>query len=105
MGFGAAHRKILVLDPMLGWADPLMVLCMIFAYVFWTRWFSVHGIGYDGFWSMLLDASACINMYCNIERNIMKNQDGSPGFGIQWENICVYVFYVLCSRIVYFSMF
>ena len=31
---------------------------------------------------MVLDASACINMYCNIERNIMKNQAGSPGFGI-----------------------
>ena len=35
------------------------------------------------FRSMVLDASACINMYCNIERNIMKNQAGSPGFGIQ----------------------
>ena len=50
-----------------------MVLCMIFAHVF----------GRDGFRSMVLDASACINMYCNIERNIMKNQAGSPGFGIQ----------------------
>jgi len=35
------------------------------------------------FRSMVLDASAYINMYCNIERNIMKNQVGSPGFGIQ----------------------
>jgi len=51
---------------------------------------------------MVLDASACINMYCNIERNIMKNQASSPGFGIQWENLCVYVFYVLCSCIGYF---
>ena len=34
------------------------------------------------FRSMVLDASACINMYCNIERNIMKNQAGSPGFVI-----------------------
>jgi len=95
MGFGAAPWKILVLDPMLGWADPPMVLCMIFAHVFWTRWFSthdigrdgfsVHGIGRDGFRSMVLDASACINMYCNIEMNIMKNQDGSPSFGIQGE--------------------
>jgi len=32
---------------------------------------------------MVLDASTCINMYFNIERNIMKNQAGSPGFGIQ----------------------
>jgi len=60
-----------------------MVLCMIFAHDFWTRWFSVHGIGRGGFRSMVLDASACINMYCNIERKITKNQAGSPGFGIQ----------------------
>jgi len=57
---------------------------------FWTRWFSVHGIGRDGFQSMVLDASACINMYYNIERNIMKNQAGSPGFGIQGK-ISVYM--------------
>ena len=84
MGSGAAPQKILVLDPMLGWADPPMVLCMIFAHVFWTQWFSVHGIGSIFFWSMVLDALACINMYYNIERNIMKNQASSPGFGIQW---------------------
>ena len=48
-----------------------------------TYGFSVHGFGRDGFRSMVLDASACINMYCNIERNIMKNKTGSPGFGIQ----------------------
>ena len=81
-----------------------MVLCMIFAHVFWTRWFSVHGIGCDGFlvhgigrdgfWSMVLNASTCINMYCNTERNIMKNQAGSPGFGIQWE-ISVYMCFML----------
>ena len=34
------------------------------------------------FRSMVLDASACINMYCYIERNIIKNQVGSPDFGI-----------------------
>ena len=70
-----------------------MVLCMIFA----------HGIGRDGFFrSMVLDASACINMYCNIERNIMKNQAGSPGFGIQGKISVHMCFYVFCSRIVYF---
>jgi len=79
MGYGVVPRKILVLDPMLGWANPPTVLCMIFTHVFWTRWFSVHGIGCDGFQSMVLDASACINMYYNIERNIMKNQVSSPG--------------------------
>ena len=114
MESGAAPQKILVLDPMLGWADPPMVLCMIFAHVFWTRRFSVHGIGCDGFLvhgigrdgfrSMVLDASTCINMYCNIERNIMKNQAGSPGFGIQGKISVHMCFYVLCSRIVYFSV-
>lgn len=82
MGSEEMPLKILVLDPMLGWADPPMVLRMIFTHIFWTQWFSVHGFGHDGFRSMVLDASACINMYCNIERNIMKNQAGSPGFGI-----------------------
>ena len=80
MGSGAAPRKILVLDPMLGWADSPVVLCMIFAHVF----------GCDGFRSMVLNASACINMYYNIERNIMKNQDGSPSLGIQGK-IFVYM--------------
>jgi len=49
-----------------------MVLCMIFAHVFRC----------DGFRSMVLDALACINIYSNIERNIMKNQVGISGFGI-----------------------
>jgi len=56
MGSKAAPWKILVLDRMLGWADPPMVLCMIFTHDFWTQWFSVHGIGCDGFQSMVLDA-------------------------------------------------
>ena len=71
-----------------------MVLdAMVFDPFFWTRWFLVHGIGSMVFWSMVLDvmvfqsmvldASACINMYCNVERNIMKNQSGSPSFRIQ----------------------
>ena len=58
-GSGQRPRKFF-LDPILGWANLPMV-----------------------FRSMVLDASACINMYCNIERNIMKNQSCSPGFGIQ----------------------
>ena len=47
-------------------------------------------VGRDGFRSMVLDASECINIYCNIERNIMKNQAGSLGFGIQGK-IFVYM--------------
>ena len=80
MGSEVAAQKILVLELMLGWADPSMVLCMIFTHVF----------GCNGFRSMVLDASACINMYYNIERNIMKNQAGSPSFGIQGK-ISVYM--------------
>ena len=57
-----------------------MVLCMVYA----------HGFGHDSFCSMVLDALACINMYCNIERNIMKKQADSPSFGIQ-EKIYVYM--------------
>jgi len=45
-------------------------------------WFFADGFGRDGFQSMVLDALACINMYYNIERNIMKNETGSLGFGI-----------------------
>ena len=58
------------------------------------RWFSVHGFGHDGFQSMVWYASACINMYCNIKRNIMKNQAGNPGFGIKGK-ISVYMCYAL----------
>ena len=85
------------LDPILRGANLLMVLCMVFA----------HGFERVRFWSMVLDASACIYMYCNIERNIMKNQVGSPGFGIQGK-ISVYMsfmcyalalFIFQCSRI------
>ena len=54
------------------------------------RWPPVHGFGHDGFLSMVLDASACINIYYKIHRNIMKNQAGSPGLGIQGK-ISVYM--------------
>jgi len=50
------------------------------------------------FRSMVLDALACINIYCNIERNIMKIKLVVPVLGSR-ENLCAYVF---CSRIVYF---
>jgi len=95
MGSEAAPWNFLVLDPMLGWANPPMVLCMIFAHVFWMRWFLVHGTGRNGFQSMVLDASACINMYCNIERNIMKNQVGSPVLGSKGKSLCICVLCVM----------
>ena len=52
---------------------------------------------------MVLDASACINMYCNIERNIMKNQAGSPGLGIQGK-ISVHMCF-MCSALALFILF
>ena len=61
-----------------------MVFCMVLA----------HGFGCDGFRYMILDASACINMHCNIERKIMKNRAGSPSFVIQGK-ICVCVLCVM----------
>jgi len=46
--------------------------------------------GCDVFRSMVLDASTRINMDCNTESNIMKNQAGSIDFGIQGK-ISVYM--------------
>jgi len=75
---------------MLGWADLPIVLCMIFT----------HGFGRDGFWSMVLDLMVFVpwycmlrmyNMYCNIERNIMKNQIGSPILGSRGKSLCICV--------------
>jgi len=71
---------------------------------FWMQWFSVHGFGHDGFQSIVLDALACINMYCNIERNIMKNQAGSLSFGIYGKSLCICVLCVMLSHCL-FSVF
>ena len=71
---------------------------------FWMRWFSVHGFGHDDYRSMVLDASACINMYCNIERNIMKNQSRSPRFGIQGK-IFVYICFIFYSLAIVYYLF
>ena len=76
---------------------------MVFSPWYWIDGFLVHGIGRDGFRSMVLDALACINMYCNIERNIMKNQAGSPGFGIRWE-ISVYMCFMCYALTFLFFM-
>ena len=44
------------------------------------------------FRSMVLDALACINMYCNIERNIMKNQSSSTALGSKGKSLCIFVY-------------
>ena len=63
-----------------------MVLCIVL----------VDGFGRDGFRSMVLDASPCINMYYKIKRNIKKNQSGSLGFWIQGK-ISVYMCFMCYS--------
>jgi len=52
---------------------------------------------------MVLDSSSCINMYYNIERNIMKNQAGSLGFGIQGK-ISVYMCF-MCYALTLFIFY
>jgi len=80
-----------------------------------------HGFGHDGFLPMVfctfvqgnydyiqskvnglgfMNASVCIYMHCNIERNTMKNQSGSPGFGIQGK-ILVYIFFMFSSFFIF----
>ena len=41
-----------------------------------------------------MDALAFIYTYCNIERNIMKNQSGSLSLGIQGK-ISIYIYFML----------
>jgi len=69
-----------------------MVLRMIFTHVF----------GRDGFRSMVLDASACINMYYNIERNIMTNQADSPSFGSKGKYLCICVSCVMLLHCLFY---
>ena len=49
---------------------------------------------------MLLDASTCINIYCDIERNIIKNKAGSPSFGVKGK---IYVY--MCSMCYALALF
>jgi len=56
------------------------------------------------FRSMVLDASTCINMYCNIERKIMKKQAGSPGLGSRGKSLCICVICVMLWHCL-FSLF
>ena len=54
--------------------------------------------------SILLDASVCIYMYCNIERSIMKIKLVVPLWDLG-ENLCVYVFLCVMLSHYLFSMF
>ena len=79
-----------------------MVLCMIFAHVLGRDGFRSMILDTMVFRSMVLDASVCINMYYNIERNIMKNQVGSLDFGIQGK-ISVYMCF-MCYALALFIL-
>ena len=90
------HPGEIFFGPYIRLGGPIYGFVHGFRTWFWTRWFSVHGFGCDGFRSMVLDASTCINTYCNIEMSIMKNQSSSPDFGIQGK-ISVYVCFMCYS--------
>ena len=79
MFFGRDGFRSMVLDAMVFWSMVLDVMV---------------------FRSMVLDSSACINMYCNIERNIMKNQASSLGFGIHGK-ISVHMCFI-CYALTFF---
>ena len=51
-----------------------------------------------------MNYSACIYMWCNTKRNIMKNQVGRPDLGSR-GHICVYMFLFYDLAIVYFLFF
>ena len=51
-----------------------------------------------------MNASACIYMYYNIERNIMENQYGSLDFGIQGK-IFVYIFFMFYTLVIVYFLF
>jgi len=53
---------------------------------------------------MVLDASACINMYCNIERNIMKIKLVVLVLGSRGKSLCICVSCVMLSHFL-FSLF
>ena len=53
---------------------------------------------------MVLDASACINMYCNIERNIMKIKLVVSVLGSRGKSLCICVLCVMLSHCL-FSLF
>jgi len=44
-------------------------------------------------------------MYCDIERNIMKNQAGSPSFGMQGKSLCICVLCVMLSHYLFYVFY
>ena len=52
-----------------------------------------------------MDALACIYMYCNIEKNIMKNQSGSLNLGSKGKSLCIFVLRVMLSPLFFFLEF
>ena len=50
----------------------------------------------------LMNSSACIYMYCKIERGIMKNKVGSPDLGSRGKYLCIYVLCFMLSLLFIF---
>lgn len=48
-----------------------------------------------------MNASTCIYMYCYIEKNIMKNQFGSPDFRIQGK-ISMYICFMFSPLYIFY---
>jgi len=96
MGSGAAPRKFFFFGTHARLGGPTYGFLHDFRTCFFGR---------NGFWSMVLDASACINMYYHIERNIMKNQASSPSFRIQGKFSVYMCFMCYAFAIVYFLCF
>ena len=90
-----------------------MVLCMDFT----------HGFGHDGLLSIVfcrsfqgttvmlkskvnglgfMDASVCIYMYCNIERNIMKKNLVVPILGSMGKSLYLYIYIYIYISILCF---
>ena len=103
-GSGQRPRKNLF-GPYIRLGRPTYGFVHDFRTWFWMQWFSVHGFGHDGFRSMVLDASTCINMYCNIERKIMKKiKLVVPVLGSRGKSLCICVLCVMLSHCL-FSVF
>ena len=54
---------------------------------------------------MILDSSACINLYYNIEMNIMKINLVVPVLGSRGKSLCICVLCVILSHYLFYLFF
>jgi len=48
-----------------------------------------------------MNSLTCIYIYCNLEKNIMKNQSGGPSFGIHGK-IAMYICFMFLPSYIFF---